>query len=176
MKKILVVLALSSIAASQAFAGQVAYLTIKGAKQGAFKGEVVSVVHKDAILVRDFSYEVESPRDPASGLPTGKRMHKPVTISKIWGAASPQLLNALATNENLTTVTIEFYETSTTGTEELASTLKLTNATISDIKQDYAVTSVGELPQNSQVVSFTFQKIEITDKSGTTYSDDWQAQ
>jgi hypothetical protein len=26
--------------------------------------------------------EIVSPRDPASGLPTGKRMHKPFTVSE----------------------------------------------------------------------------------------------
>ena len=34
---------------------------------------------------------IVSPRDAASGLPTGKRMHKPMTIVKEWGAASPKL-------------------------------------------------------------------------------------
>ena len=34
---------------------------------------------------------IVSPRDAASGLPTGKRMHKPMTIIKEWGAASPKL-------------------------------------------------------------------------------------
>ena len=34
---------------------------------------------------------IVAPRDAASGLPTGKRMHKPMTIVKEWGAASPKL-------------------------------------------------------------------------------------
>ena len=37
------------------------------------------------------SYEVK-PRDSASGMATGKRMHKPLTVVKEWGPASPQLL------------------------------------------------------------------------------------
>jgi len=32
-----------------------------------------------------------APRDAASGMPTGKRMHKPMTIVKEWGAATPKL-------------------------------------------------------------------------------------
>jgi hypothetical protein len=31
-------------------------------------------------------------RDSGSGMPTGKRMHKPVTFVKEWGPASPQLM------------------------------------------------------------------------------------
>ena len=34
-------------------------------------------------------YQVTSPRDAASGQATGKRMHKPFTIVKEWGAATP---------------------------------------------------------------------------------------
>ena len=41
--------------------------------------------------LRDAAYEIK-PRDAASGMATGKRMHKPVTFVKEWGAASPQLL------------------------------------------------------------------------------------
>ena len=37
-------------------------------------------------------YQVISPRDAASGQASGKRMHKPFTIVKEWGAASPQLM------------------------------------------------------------------------------------
>ena len=38
-----------------------------------------------------FHYDVKSPRDAASGQASGKRTHKPVTIVKEWGAATPQL-------------------------------------------------------------------------------------
>ena len=39
----------------------------------------------------DAWYQVKGPRDSATGMATGKRMHKPFTIVKEWGAASPQL-------------------------------------------------------------------------------------
>jgi type VI secretion system secreted protein Hcp len=35
---------------------------------------------------------VLTPRDSGSGMPTGKRQHKPVTFVKEWGAASPDLM------------------------------------------------------------------------------------
>jgi hypothetical protein len=34
-------------------------------------------------------HEIVSPRDPQSGLPTGKRMHKPMVITKELDAAAP---------------------------------------------------------------------------------------
>lgn len=50
----------------------------------------VRVVCADG-AVRQASYTIISPRDSASGLPTGKRQHKPMTFVKEWGAASPEL-------------------------------------------------------------------------------------
>jgi len=35
-----------------------------------------------------------APRDSASGLPTGKRQHKPIMVVKEWGAASPALIQS----------------------------------------------------------------------------------
>jgi hypothetical protein len=37
------------------------------------------------------AHYVISPRDTATGQASGKRMHKPVTFVKEWGAATPQL-------------------------------------------------------------------------------------
>ena len=42
-------------------------------------------------------YRVTGPRDAASGQASGKRMHKPFTIVKEWGPATPQLLAMKAT-------------------------------------------------------------------------------
>ena len=41
--------------------------------------------------VRQASYMVVNPRDAATGLPTGKRQHNPMTIVKEWRAATPEL-------------------------------------------------------------------------------------
>ncbi|HJQ18686.1 MAG TPA: hypothetical protein VJ859_17020 [Allosphingosinicella sp.] len=50
---------------------------------------VLKLVCADGRVVES-SYLV-SPRDSASGMPTGKRQYAPVTFVKEWGAASPQL-------------------------------------------------------------------------------------
>jgi len=41
--------------------------------------------------------EITSPRDPASGQATGKRMHKPMTISKEYDKSSPKLAESVST-------------------------------------------------------------------------------
>src|SRR5437764_1391112 len=45
----------------------------------------------DAGTIHTAQYQVIGPRDSSSGQATGKRMHKPFTIVKEWGAATPAL-------------------------------------------------------------------------------------
>jgi type VI secretion system secreted protein Hcp len=68
-----------------------AYLTIKGQRQGDIKGSVTQKGREGSILVHAYSCETLSPRDPASGLPTGKRTHEPVMIVKEVARSSAQL-------------------------------------------------------------------------------------
>jgi hypothetical protein len=49
-------------------------------------------INCEAGAVHNAEYQVISPRDSASGQATGKRMHKPFTIVKEWGAATPALM------------------------------------------------------------------------------------
>ncbi len=144
------------------------YVTIEGTKQGKFKGEGSGRVNSDKIVGVKFFYEVIAPRDPATGLPTGKRQHRPLVITKDWGAASPQLFAALVSNEVLKTVVCEFVRPNSVGQEQVYETIKLTNASISDIKR-YTDTESGREVED---VAFTFQKIEIQDGTATA-GDDW---
>ena len=94
------------------------YLTVTGRKQGQFKSESTEPGRKDKwIPALGFEMAVEAPHDPQSGLPTGKRRYSPVRIVKEWGAASPQALTALATNEVLTNVTMQFVRAAADGIE-----------------------------------------------------------
>ena len=45
----------------------------------------------DGACVISFEQDIVSPRDAASGLPTGKRMHKPFVITKVFDKSSPVL-------------------------------------------------------------------------------------
>jgi type VI secretion system secreted protein Hcp len=167
------------------------YLSVKGAKQGQFKGESTRPSRKDWIPILAFDMSVESPRDAATGQASGKRQYKPVKITKEWGEASPQGLAACATNEVLSMVTLEFSRIDQDGKEYTYQTVKLTNATISGVFR-----SKGEPPEVADVPSsdlhpehsgsqdtheleewdFVFQKIEVTDNDGgTTFVDDWTA-
>jgi type VI secretion system secreted protein Hcp len=152
------------------------YVTIQGAKQGAFKGESIRKGTETKIEAIKFSYEVVSPRDAATGQPTGKRQHKPIILVKPSGAASPQLFNALVNNEMLPKVQIDFVGVVPTGAgqDQLLRTITISNAFVTDFKQF----TDGTQPQmrTYDEVSFIFQRIEINDTVGKTAAmDDWNS-
>jgi type VI secretion system secreted protein Hcp len=154
------------------------YITIKGQKQGTFKGNSTAAGYVGKSLGIKFQYEVTSPRDLATGQASGKRMHKPFVITKEWDAASPQLLQASATNELIKLVMLEFFRTTPTGQRALHYTIKLTNASISNLKQYVAdpVMAAEYDVSEMEEVSFTYQKIEVSHVEGkTTAQDDWEA-
>lgn len=160
-----------------------AYMTIKGQKQGNISGSVTQKGRENSILVHAYSHEIVSPRDPQSGLPTGKRMHKPLVIVKQIDKSSPLLWLALANNENLTTCQIQFFTPAiaaagAAGAEQQTYTITLTNASISDIHESMPSnvdTTQAKLPLQEEV-SFIYQKIQWTwIEGGITASDDWEA-
>src|SRR5262245_58318316 len=110
-----------------------AYLNLKGQKTGDIKGSVTQKGREGKIMVIAVSHEIVSPRDPASGLPTGKRMHKPMVITKELDKSTPLLYNVLVNNENITEWQLQFWQPSATGAEKQHFTIKLTNANIASI-------------------------------------------
>ena len=156
-------------------------VSVKGAKQGQFKGEGGREKSGDRIEAVGFAYEVTSPRDAASGMASGKRQHKPLQIIKAIGASSPQFFQALTTNEQLQNVTLEFTKMNQNGEEYVYYTIKLTNATVSSIRQHTpenapAGKDVAGAAVPVEEISFTFQRIEIESKDGKTMAvDDWGA-
>lgn len=145
------------------------YVTVEGTKQGRFKGESPREQFKEKIPGVRYSYEVRSPRDAGSGMPSGKRQHSPVYVTKNWGAASPQFFQALVTNEVLKTVTIEFLRTQADGTEAVNYVVRLYNATVMSVKP-----FVDQSGVQLEDVGFTFQRIELESKDGKTGAvDDW---
>ena len=160
-----------------------AYLKLKGQKQGEIKGSVTQKGRENKIMVIAVSHEIVSPRDAASGLPTGKRMHKPFVITKELDKSSPLLYTALVTNENITEFELQFWRPSTSagagaGIEKQNYTIRLTNANIADISFRMLNNKNPELSRYAEYeeVSFTYQKIEWTwVDGGIMSSDDWEA-
>ncbi len=160
-----------------------AYLYIKGQKQGQIKGSVTQKGREDSIAVIAVSHSLVSPRDPASGLPTGHRQHRPLVITKELDKSTPCLYNALVTNENLTDVTLRFWTpqlkaTTGVGSEVQHFTIKLTNANIASIDFRMLNDKNPDLAKYAEYeeIAFTYQKIEWTwNDGGITAGDDWEA-
>lgn len=110
-----------------------AYLKLKGQKQGEIKGSVIQKGREGRIMVIAADHELLSPTDPASGLPSGKRVHKPFVITKEVDRSSPLLYSAFANNENITEWELQFWRAAPTGVEQQHYTVKLTNARIAGI-------------------------------------------
>jgi type VI secretion system secreted protein Hcp len=164
-----------------------AYLSIEGATQGnitegAFTQESVGNVyqegHENEILVEAFSHTVTVPTDPQSGQPTGQRVHKPLTITKVFDKSSPMLYKALSSGEMLTNCEIKWWRTSSQGVQEHYFTIKLEDAIITNISarmpncQDPGQAHFTHLED----VSFSYRKITWTHEIGSTSGeDDWRA-
>lgn len=144
------------------------YVKIVGEKQGAFNGPVV---RNGSGWIHVISVQgLESPRrDVATGLASGKRQWKPVVIRKDVDSLSPKFFRALESKEVLKQVVIEFVRTTTTGKEEAYQTITLADAHISSLKK---VAAAGSRKEEEEEISFTYQKIEITDTKGNKMATD----
>lgn len=160
----------------------IAYLTLKGQKQGTINGGVTQKGHENSILVHSFSNEILSPRDPTSGLPTGKRQHNPIYILKEIDKSSPLLWSALVSNENLVSWELQLWTTiavgAAAGQEKMIYKIDLTNASIASIREymaDNTDATKASLPLLEEV-TFIYQKIQWTwTDGGLTASDDWSS-
>lgn len=155
-----------------------AYLRLEGETQGPIEGGATQTGREGAIEVWAWEHEVVSPRDAATGLPTGKRQHKPVSVTKPIDKATPLLMRALVTNENIPVFTLRFYRPSRTGREVQFFTVQLMNARIAGIRQ---VQLDNKVPENAkrpvyEQVTFVYQKIVWTfEETGTSAEDSAQS-
>ncbi|AGF79239.1 type VI secretion system effector, Hcp1 family [Desulfocapsa sulfexigens DSM 10523] len=155
-----------------------AYLKLTGETQGEIKGSVTQAGREDMIAIIAFDQEISSPRDAASGLPTGKRQHGPLTLVKEVDKSSPLIYSAMVNNENITSLELRCWQPSSTGKEVQHYTIQLENASISKIRQEMLNNKYPENMQHKERehVSFCYQKIIWTwEDGGITAEDDWEA-
>ncbi|MBQ4489371.1 MAG: Hcp family type VI secretion system effector [Ruminobacter sp.] len=154
------------------------YMKVTGKNQGEIKGSCdQGGDKKDKILVYGTDHQVEIPRDTHTGLPTGQRIHLPISITKAKDVASPKLFAACCKGEQVS-VELDFYRISPTGEEELYFKITLEDAIIVNIKE---YTPLTFLPDNKpyhdmEDVSFTYSKITWSYVDGNVeFTDDWKA-
>lgn len=166
--------------------GLLIYLTLKGQKQGDIKGSVTQKGREGSIGVQYLQQKIVSPRDAASGLPTGKRQHEPLVFRKSFDKSTPLLLNALVNNENLTQAHFKFWRTGLNGTETQYFTIDLVNASLASSNLYHPDSFDSTAPAVStgasgggpelEEWSLTYQKITWTyTDGGITAEDDWES-
>jgi type VI secretion system secreted protein Hcp len=155
----LIVAALVVFALTGSAVGDSIKVTIEGAKQGSFKADSSGKISASA-----FAFAAESPRDAASGQASGMVQHRPLTITKAVDAASPQLFQALMTNESLKSVVVEVYS-GTGGKEALVQTIRLSNASVGNLRQHVEPTEGNASNDLQEEVSFSYQTMEMSDQA-----------
>lgn len=124
-----------------------------------------------------FCHEVSVPVAAGSGGgggAMGKRVHGPVTITKEWGEASPQLFDLLVKGSHLPTVRMEFVGPGPDGQEEVRSVVTLGTALITKIHRYVGLSEPGD-PRDAREledVSFVYEKITVESIPGQTSAMD----
>ncbi|WP_394832183.1 type VI secretion system tube protein Hcp [Pendulispora rubella] len=155
------------------------YVSIKGKNQKQFKSETKKQGRSDKFIpCVKFAMASLVPTDVNSGEAKGHRQHKPLVITKEWGASSPQILQAHWTNEVIEEVIIEVVSRAADGKKEIVvEQIKLTDAVIVSVDRysENATKASKEADvMHLEDVGFRFRKIEVENKeAGTATSDDW---
>jgi len=153
------------------------YMTVEGSRVGVIEGSVTQIGREGTIEVFGWEHELVSPRDAATGLPTGKRQHRPLTIIKPVDKATPLLMEAGA-QEDVLTVVLSTYAPTETGDEALYLEVELTNARIVKQRIDQLNNRYQEnLPQPmTERVSLVYEEITVTfAPDGTSHRDSWES-
>ena len=153
-----------------------AHMTLAGENQGNIEGSCEMQGRENTILVEAFNHNVSIPRDPQSGLSTGKRVHNPFTIVKVYDKSSPKLYQALCTGEHMKVVTVKWYRINPSGQEEHYFTHQLQDAIIVSIRpwMPNCLDPATESYTHMEEVSFTYKKIIWTwEIDGIEAEDSW---
>lgn len=147
----LVCIGLSIAAAAAAAAGYM--------KLGDIKGEATDRARGETIEIESWSWGASQPsRDAASGMASGKRMHKPLTIVKKLDKSSPVLQKAFEQRSPLSSVVVYLPSRPPTKVGQAESYLKYEMKDV--LVSSYSVGGSGQTP--TETVSFNYTKIDVT--------------
>jgi type VI secretion system secreted protein Hcp len=123
------------------------------------------------IEVYGFSHEIDCPVDAASGLPTGKRQHRPFRLEKYIDAASPVLLETHLAKRQIPSVEIVLVRTDRNGNPVPFYTTKLDGVTISGVSIKGQASGA---PPMAEEILFVYEKIIWTYlDGGRSITDTW---
>lgn len=118
---------------------------------------------------------VRSPRDAASGLATGKRLHKPITMSFTYHPTTAGFLSHLKEGAVLDQCDIEVYDDAN-GKETLLFTVRLTGALVAACDVELADSKAAGDPVRIGDVKLgiTYSKVSWVIDGRVSYEDDWR--
>lgn len=155
--------------AAHAAGGTPIYGTCTGAKQGVIKGDVTAKHHEGQWAITSLTHGVDSPRDPATGQVTGRRRHQPISFTMNVDRATAGLLQALVSNERLTSCRFDFYKASR-GVHNYFR-IELQNAEVAS----YAL-KAHQSGTDDVTFALSYQRITWTDVlNNVSVSDDWSS-
>lgn len=155
-----------------------AQLLLVGARQGIIIGPGASKPRDAEWRVLSVHHEVVVPRSPATGLATGKRHHKLLVLRREVSSASVLLHQAFVTMENLTEVSLRFFQSSPLGIPKNTYTIQLFNAHICGLRQHLPLTRThtthGREQKFMEEVSLAYLTIHWTwNDPQSVATDDW---
>ena len=153
------------------------YLTIEGNNQGKIEGDCVQKGREDSILVYGCDHQIEIPTDIHTGLPTGQRIHKPITIEKKFDCSTPKIMQACTSGEQLKTWVLKLFRINDKGQEEHYYSIKPSDAIIIQVNNNTPLTFLEESKpyNNMERVSFSYSAItHVYEPKGIEAEDDWK--
>ncbi len=153
-----------------------AYLYLEGEQTGKIEGSVTQKGREGSIMVIAFDHLITSPRDAASGMPTGKRQHMPIRITKEIDKSTPLLLRAFTDNDRLHGE-IRFWQPTPSGLEEQYYTIRFAGAYITTIHQEMLNNKYPENMQHKEreEISIAYTTIEkVFNDGGISAEARWE--
>jgi type VI secretion system secreted protein Hcp len=138
------------------------YMTMEGEQQGNIEGWCAATGHSAEMQCHALDQRIHIPFDDKTGQPTGLRMHGPLKVTKSYDKASPLIYKALVTGERMKEVNLKFYRISKIGEEEHYFTIKLTSATLVEVRPMMHNHFDPDLAKydHQEEISFTYGQIE----------------
>lgn len=134
------------------------------------------------VQILGFRFAVQSPRDAATGMASGKRQWKPVVVAMPWTKSSPQLYTFLHSSALLDEVTYQYDDDWISLSDAQIVNISPRSGGRMSVTFEYGGAEAGKgaagrtLTDSMELerVAFTFQKIQVgSSGGGAAFKDDW---
>ena len=150
-----------------------AYLKLKGVQTGEIKGDCQQKGREGTIMIYAVDHTIEIPKDPQSGLPTGSRLHRPMSVTTSLGRSAPQIFQLCCTGERCS-AELDYYRIDEKGQEVKYFTIKLDDAIVvetQNIKENVLLQENAPL-HDMVKVSFAYGSITWREEINSIEAED----